>query len=66
MAVVAEKLKDEVSIMDDELPMSTQTRQEFVAHAIKDQETGELFMGPHEFIHAVAPEGEDYVSTMIP
>lgn len=43
-----------------------QTRSEFMQHAIKDEETGEYYMGQKEFVNAVAPLDEDYVSTTIP
>ena len=42
--------------------LSTQTKARFNAHAVKDPETGELFLGPEQFINAVAPPDEDYVS----
>ncbi|POR35048.1 Calcium-binding mitochondrial carrier protein [Tolypocladium paradoxum] len=40
--------------------LSAQSRARFVSNAIKDPETGELYMGPDEFISAVAPKNEDY------
>ena len=42
--------------------LSAQTRLRFTNNAVKDPETGELYMGPDEFIKAVAPSDEDYVS----
>ena len=33
------------------------------AAVVKDEETGELYMGEEEFVNAVAPPAEDYVST---
>lgn len=47
---------------DEPIQLSAQSRARFVSNAIKDAETGELYMGPDEFIAAVAPENEDYVS----
>jgi solute carrier family 25 aspartate/glutamate transporter 12/13 len=42
--------------------LSTQTKARFTKHAVPDAETGELFLGHEEFIEAVAPPEEDYVS----
>lgn len=42
--------------------LSSQSRARFNANAIKDAETGELYMGPEQFINAVAPKDEDFVS----
>lgn len=41
--------------------LSAQTKARFVSHAVKD-EAGELFLGIDEFVAAVAPKGEDFVS----
>jgi solute carrier family 25 aspartate/glutamate transporter 12/13 len=46
----------------DEVPLSAQAKATFDKNARKDEATGELFMGEEEFVKAVAPEGEDYVS----
>lgn len=63
----AEKVKDGVKEtllgVEDELQTSDQTRSEFMQQAHKDEETGEWYMGETEFVNAVAPVGEDYVST---
>lgn len=48
--------------LDDGLELSAQTKATFEKNALKDAETGELFMTETEFINAVAPETEDYVS----
>jgi solute carrier family 25 aspartate/glutamate transporter 12/13 len=42
--------------------LSVHMKARFNSHAVKDAETGELFMGPDEFINAIAPPNEDYVS----
>lgn len=42
--------------------LSAQSRARFNSHAAKDPETGELYMGREEFINAIAPKDEDYVS----
>lgn len=44
------------------LHMSAQSKARFNKHAVRDAETGELYMGPDEFINAIAPVEEDYVS----
>jgi solute carrier family 25 aspartate/glutamate transporter 12/13 len=45
-----------------EVQLSAQAKATFEKNARKDEATGELYMGEKEFINAVAPEGEDYVS----
>jgi solute carrier family 25 (mitochondrial aspartate/glutamate transporter), member 12/13 len=42
--------------------MSAQTRARFSTNAKRDEETGELVMTEEEFINAIAPKDEDYVS----
>lgn len=62
--VVKEAVKG--SLLGTEEPaadISAQTKLRFGNNAVKDPETGELYMGPNEFIKAVAPSGEDYVSS---
>lgn len=44
-------------------PSSSQTNAAFNQHAVLDEESGEYYLGQKEFVDAVAPEGEDYVST---
>jgi solute carrier family 25 aspartate/glutamate transporter 12/13 len=62
------KVKEVVkeSLLGSEVPedamMSARSKTTFIDNAKKDPETGELYMGEEEFINAVAPEGEDYVS----
>lgn len=41
---------------------SVQTKTRFNSHAIRDPETGELYLGQEEFVNAIAPPNEDYVS----
>jgi len=45
--------------------LSQQTRAAFMKRAIKDEETGEYYLGENEFIDAIAPESEDYVGLSI-
>lgn len=64
MTAVKEAVKDSLVGSEESSQVSAQTRARFTANAIKDPETGELYMGPDEFIAAVAPPSEDYVSTV--
>ena len=45
--------------------LSAQTKATFEKNARKDAETGELYMEEEDFVNAIAPEGEDYVSRRI-
>ena len=45
-----------------DVQLSAQSKATFEKNARRDEETGELFMGEGEFVNAVAPTGEDYVS----
>lgn len=58
--VVKEKLLG--TDQTEELKLSAQCKAAFEKHAHKDAETGELFMTQEDFIDAIAPVGEDYVS----
>jgi solute carrier family 25 aspartate/glutamate transporter 12/13 len=63
-AVVKEAVKESLLGTDEPAAqLSAQTKLRFNNNAVKDPETGELYMGPEEFINAVAPSGEDYVSS---
>lgn len=63
----AEKMKEGVKEtllgVEDEVQTSDQTRSEFMQQAKKDEASGEYYLGQEEFVNAVAPAGEDYVST---
>jgi solute carrier family 25 aspartate/glutamate transporter 12/13 len=48
-----------------DVQLSAQSKATFDRNARRDEGTGELFMGEQEFINAVAPEGEDYVSQVL-
>lgn len=41
---------------------SEETHARFEKHAHRDEETGELFLSPEEFIDVVTEGGEDFVS----
>ncbi|KAI1106052.1 mitochondrial carrier [Jackrogersella minutella] len=40
--------------------LSSSHRASFLSNALKDEHTGELYMGPEEFVEAIAPANEDY------
>lgn len=61
MAIVTEAVKESLLGSTEEPQLSHQSRSNFVRHAQKD-ENGELFMNKENFINAVAPKQEDYVS----
>ena len=63
MATVKEQVQDALLGTTEEPQLSQQTRAEFMTHAIIDQETGEHYLGQEEFINAIAPQSEDYVSS---
>jgi solute carrier family 25 aspartate/glutamate transporter 12/13 len=58
--VVKEKLLG--TQLAEDVQLSVQSKATFDKNARRDPESGELFMGEEEFINAIAPEGEDYVS----
>ncbi|KAK3702412.1 mitochondrial aspartate-glutamate transporter agc1 [Vermiconidia calcicola] len=66
MASVTEQVKESVkeSLVGHEEPQHghppSQIRSEFEKHAVKDEESGEYFLGQKEFVDAIAPEDEDY------
>ena len=47
---------------EDAGSLSAGSKARFQRNAIKDPETGDLYLGPDQFIDAVAPVDEDYVS----
>lgn len=61
-SAVKEAVKETVLGSEEPSGPTSQSRARFTRMAIKDAETGELFMGPDEFINAVAPDKEDFVS----
>jgi solute carrier family 25 aspartate/glutamate transporter 12/13 len=61
MATVTEKVKDTLLGVESAPGVSEQNRSDFMKYAIKDEVSGEYYMTEHEFIEAIAPEGEDYV-----
>jgi solute carrier family 25 aspartate/glutamate transporter 12/13 len=61
MASVKEAVKESLLGSTESPQLSHQARSNFIRHAQKD-ENGDLFMDKENFIDAVAPKQEDYVS----
>lgn len=49
-----------------DVKLSAQSKATFDKNARKDAQTGELYMAEEDFINAIAPVGEDYVSLLSP
>lgn len=62
MASVTEKVKESLVGVDDEPQLSSTTRTMFHKHAVEDPETAQRYMTEKEFVDAIAPASEDYVS----
>jgi hypothetical protein len=62
MATVKGSIKESLVGTTQEPQLSQQIRQNFMRKAKTDRESGELYMGEDEFVDAIAPESEDYVS----
>lgn len=61
MSSVTEAVKEKLVGSTEEPQLSHQSRTTFLRHAQKD-DNGESFMSEENFIDAVAPKQEDYVS----
>jgi len=48
----------------ESVQLSAQSKATFEKNAKTDEATGESYIGEEEFINAIAPEGEDYVSKL--
>ncbi|KAK4163580.1 mitochondrial carrier domain-containing protein [Cladorrhinum sp. PSN259] len=60
VASVKEAVKETLVGSEEPAQLSAQTKARFVRYALKDPETGESYLGPQEFIDAVAPPSEDF------
>ncbi len=60
-STVQEAVKESLLGYEDPAQLSAQARARFLKNAVPDPETGELVLGPDEFIAAIAPLEEDYV-----
>lgn len=65
-AVAKEALKETLIGSEDPVQLSASTKARFLTHAIADTETGDLYLGPDEFLKAVVPGDEDFVSQNLP
>ncbi|KAI1138889.1 mitochondrial carrier [Hypoxylon sp. FL0543] len=57
---VKEAVKESLLGSEEPSNLSASHRASFLHNAKKDEQTGELYMGPEEFIEAIAPPNEDY------
>ena len=64
MATAKETIKESLIGTTQVPPLSQEVRANFMKHA-KPDEQGELYMGSEEFVDAIAPVEEDYVSCAI-
>lgn len=62
VTAVKEAVKETLIGSEDPVQVSAQAKLRFNGNAQQDAETGELFMGPEQFINAIAPPDEDFVS----
>ncbi|KAK3378375.1 mitochondrial carrier domain-containing protein [Podospora didyma] len=60
VAAVKEAVKETLIGSEETPQLSVQTKARFNSHALTDPESGELYLGPDQFINAVAPPDEDY------
>ena len=65
MVVIKETVKESLlgSETAENIQLSALSKATFEKNARKE-ESGELVMGEEEFINAIAPDGEDYVSPL--
>lgn len=54
-----------VGTKEEEPALSQQIKTNFTQHARKDETTGDLFMTEEEFIDAIAPKNQNYVSLLL-
>jgi solute carrier family 25 (mitochondrial aspartate/glutamate transporter), member 12/13 len=68
MPSVKEQVKDKLlgtTVETVEPPATKETRASFMKYAEHDDETGDWYLDETNFIDAVAPENEDYVSPLL-
>lgn len=61
MATVTAKVQESLLGVEAPANLSTESRARFLQHA-RQEEDGETYMYPDDFINAIAPPEEDYVS----
>jgi solute carrier family 25 aspartate/glutamate transporter 12/13 len=62
MATVTEAVKESLLGSTTTAPLSIEARATFLKHS-KQNEDGELYMNQEDFVDAIAPPEEDYVSS---
>lgn len=62
MSTVTETVKQSLVGSSEQPQLSHQIKSNFNQYARKDEQTGDLYMSEDDFINAVAPKQEDYVS----
>lgn len=62
---VKEAVKETLVGSEEPVQVSAQSKTRFIQNAVKAPQSGELVMGPEQFINAVAPANEDYVSPSV-
>ena len=63
MATVKAAVKQSLLGVEKEPDLSLQTKATFDKHARQDEATGESYMIEEDFVNAIAPETENYVSS---
>jgi hypothetical protein len=63
MATVAESVKESLLGTSQPEQLSPSSRTTFLKHARRDEDTDELYMGEEEFVNAIAPPEQNYVSS---
>lgn len=64
MAATKEKMKEVFLGSQEEVQVSPQTRTSFLKHAQRDEKSGEFYLDEHDFVNAIAPSDETYVSSI--
>jgi solute carrier family 25 aspartate/glutamate transporter 12/13 len=65
MATVKEQVGEVLLGTTDEPQLSQLTRAAFMKHAQKDGDSDDYYLTEDQFIDAIAPESEDYVSLLL-
>jgi hypothetical protein len=63
MATVAETVKESLLGTSQPEQLSPSSRTTFLKHARRDEDNDELYMGEEEFVNAIAPAEQNYVSS---
>ena len=58
--------EDVYGVSEDTSSLTVASKARFQKNAIQDPKTGELYLGPDQFIDAVAPADQDYVRIHAP